>query len=136
MNLIDRLQIFTRVAELRSFTQTADDFGLPKASVSTAVQQLEAEIGVRLLHRTTRKVELTQDGHAFYERSKDLLAAIEETQTMFRQGGEALRGRVRIDMSSVFARDAVIPKLPELLALHPLLEFEVSSTERFVDLVR
>jgi DNA-binding transcriptional LysR family regulator len=81
-------------------------------------------------------VELTQDGHAFYERSKDLLADIEETQTMFQQGGEALRGRVRIDMSLVFARDAVIPKLPELLALHPLLEFEVSSAERFVDLVR
>jgi DNA-binding transcriptional LysR family regulator len=135
MNLIDRLQIFTRVAELRSFTQTADDFGMPKASISTAVQHLEAEIGVRLLHRTTRKVELTHDGHTFYERSKDLLADIEETQTMFQQGGEALRGRVRIDMSTVFARHAVIPKLPQLLALHPLLEVELSSTERFVDLV-
>jgi DNA-binding transcriptional LysR family regulator len=136
MNLIDRLQIFTRVAELRSFTQTADDFGMPKASISTAVQQLEAELGARLLHRTTRKVELTQDGHAFYERSKDLLADIEETQTMFRHGGEGLRGRVRIDMSTAFARHAVIPKLPQLLALHPLLEVELSSTERFVDLVR
>jgi DNA-binding transcriptional LysR family regulator len=136
MNLIDRLQIFTRVAELRSFTQTADDFGLPKASVSTAVQQLEAEIGARLLHRTTRKVELTQDGHAFYERSKDLLADIEETQTMFQHSDEGLRGRVRIDMSTAFARYAVIPKLPQLLELHPLLEVELSSTERFVDLVR
>ncbi len=136
MSLIDRMHIFTRVAELRSFTHTADDFGMPKASISTAVQQLEAELGTRLLHRTTRKVELTQDGHAFYERSKDLLADIEETQAMFQHGGEALRGRLRIDMSTVFARNAVIPKLPQLLALHPSLEFEISSTERFVDLVR
>ncbi len=136
MNPIDRMHIFTRVAELGSFTQAADDFGMQKGSVSTAVQQLEAELGTRLLHRTTRKVQLTQDGQAFYERSKDLLADIDELQTMFRQGGGALRGRVRIDMSTGIARNAVIPRLPELLALHPLLELEISSTERFVDLVR
>jgi DNA-binding transcriptional LysR family regulator len=136
MNPIDRMHVFTRVAELGSFTQTADDFGMPKASISTAVQQLEAQLGTRLLHRTTRKVQLTQDGQAFYERSKDLLAEIEEAQTMFQQGGEALRGRVRIDMSTGIARHAVIPRLPELLKLHPLLELELSSTERFVDVVR
>jgi DNA-binding transcriptional LysR family regulator len=136
MNPIDRMHVFTRVAELGSFTQTADDFGMPKASISTAVQQLEAQLGTRLLHRTTRKVQLTQDGQAFYERSKDLLADIEEAQTMFQQGGEALRGRVRIDMSTGIARHAVIPRLPELLKLHPLLEMELSSTERFVDVVR
>jgi DNA-binding transcriptional LysR family regulator len=136
MNLIDQMQIFKRVAELGSFTQTADDFGLPKASVSTAVQQLEAQLGVRLLHRTTRRVELTQDGRAFFERSQDLLADVEELQSMFRQDGAALRGRVRIDMSTGIARSAVIPQLPHLLAQHPALEIELSSTERFVDLVR
>ena len=129
--------IFTRVAELASFTQAADALGLPKASVSTAVQQLEAELGTRLLHRTTRKVQPTQDGQAFYERCKDLLADVDEVQTMFQQqGGQNLRGRVRIDMSTSMARHAVIPRLPELLALHPLLELEISSTERRVDLVR
>jgi DNA-binding transcriptional LysR family regulator len=136
MNLIDRLQIFVRVAELNSFRQTADDFGIPKASVSTAVKQLEAEIGTRLFHRTTRKVALTHDGHAFYSRSTDLLAEIDDAKTMFHQKTGILRGRVRIDMSTAFARYAVIPKLPQLIAMHPLLEFEVSSTERFVDLVR
>ncbi len=131
------MHIFTRVAELASFTQAADALGLPKASVSTAVQQLEAELGARLLHRTTRKVQLTQDGQAFYERCKDLLADVDEVQTMFQQqGAQNLRGRVRIDMSTGMARNAVIPRLPELLALHPLLELELSSTERRVDLVR
>jgi DNA-binding transcriptional LysR family regulator len=137
MSTLDRMQIFARVAELSSFTQAADALGLPKASVSTAVQQLEAELGTRLLHRTTRKVQPTQDGRAFYERCKDLLADMDELQTMFQQqGAQNLRGRVRIDMSTTMARQTVIPRMPELLALHPLLELEISSTERRVDLVR
>ncbi len=137
MSTLDRMLIFTRVAELASFTQAADALGLPKASVSTAVQQLEAELGTRPLHRTTRKVQPTQDGQAFYERCKDLLADVDEVQTMFQQQGmQNLRGRVRIDMSTSMARHAIIPRLPELLALHPLLELEISSTERRVDLVR
>lgn len=137
MNAIDRMQIFQRVAELASFTQAAQSLGLPKASASTAVQQLETELGVRLLHRTTRRVQLTQDGQAFYERSRDLLADLDELTTMFRQDeGQALRGRVRIDMSTGLARRIVVPRLPELLGAHPELEVELSSTERRVDLVR
>lgn len=131
------MYIFTRVAELNSFTQAADDLSLPKASVSTAIQKLESSLGTRLLHRTTRKVQLTQDGQAFYERSKDLLADMDELQTMFQlQGAQALSGRVRLDMSTVFARHAVIPRLAELMRSYPLLEVELSSTDRRVDLVR
>ena len=100
MNPLDRMQIFARVAELSSFTQAAQVLGLPKASASLAVQQLEAHLGTRLLHRTTRRVQLTQDGQAFYERCKDLLDDVDELQAMFQQpDGTALRGRVRIDMS-------------------------------------
>ena len=134
---LDRMHIFTRVAELASFTQAADVLGLPKASVSNAVRQLEAALGTRLLHRTTRRVAPTQDGEVFYERCKDLLADADELQTMFQQpGAQALRGRVRVDMSTGIAHQSVIPQLPELLALHPLLQLEISSTERRVDLVR
>ena len=137
MNTLEQMQIFTRVAELASFTQAAESLGLPKASVSTAVQQLEAALGTRLLHRTTRRVQVTQDGQAFYERSKDLLSDMDDLQTMFQQPGTlALRGRVRLDMSTGIARHAVIPRLPELLLAHPLLEIELSSTERRVDVVR
>jgi DNA-binding transcriptional LysR family regulator len=138
MNPLDRLQIFHRVAELASFTQAALSLGLPKASASSAVQQLESQLGARLLHRTTRRVQLTQDGQAFYERSKDVLADMEELQAMFAQqpGSAGLSGRVRVDMSTSIARDLVIPRLPELLQAHPLLTLEISSTERRVDLVR
>jgi len=137
MNPLDRMQIFARVAELNSFTQAARVLGIPKASASLAVQQLEAQLGTRLLHRTTRRVQLTQDGLAYYERCKDVLDDVEELQGMFQQPeGTALRGRVRIDMSTGVARHMVLPRLPELLQRHPLLEVEVSSTDRRVDLVR
>lgn len=136
MKTIEGLQIFVRVAELSSFTQAAEQLALPKARVSTAVQQLEGQLGTRLLHRTTRKVQLTQDGQAFYERSKDLLADVDELQGMFQQGVQALRGRLRVDMPTLIARDQIIPRLPEFLAAHPQLSFEFSSTDRRVDLVR
>jgi DNA-binding transcriptional LysR family regulator len=96
-------------------------------------------LGTRLLHRTTRSVALTQDGQAFYERSKDALADMDELQAMFQQpnatDSSVLKGRVRVDMSTVMARMAVLPRLPELLQRHPQLEIELSSTERRVDLV-
>jgi DNA-binding transcriptional LysR family regulator len=132
----EQLQIYTRVAELASFTQAADSLGLPKASVSQAVQQLESSLGTRLLHRTTRRVQTTQDGQVFYERCKDLLAQLDEAQALFRTGGEAARGRLRVDMPSGVARQQVLPRLGEFLALHPELELELSSTDRRVDLVR
>ena len=135
-NRLDHLQIFARVAELSSFTQAAERLGMPKARVSTAVQQLEALLGARLLHRTTRKVQMTQDGLAFYERCKDVLADLDELQAMFQRGPQALRGRLRVDMPTGVARDQVLPRLPEFLAAHPHLNIELSSTDRRVDLVR
>ncbi|MGZ5818989.1 MAG: LysR family transcriptional regulator [Burkholderiaceae bacterium] len=136
MNRLEAMQIFVRVAELASFTQAADSMGLPKASISSAVKQLESLLGTRLLHRTTRKVQLTQDGQTVYERSKDLLADMDELQSMFQQGEAAISGRLRVDMSSGVARNIVIPQLPAFLEVHPRLELELSSTDRRVDIVR
>lgn len=137
MSLTQHLHVFARVAELNSFTQAAEQLGMPRASVSTAVQQLENQLGTRLLHRTTRRVQLTQDGLVCYERCKDLLSDLEELQSLFQHaGGAALSGRVRIDMPSGMARTAVMPRLPELLSLHPQLALEISSTDRRVDIVR
>ncbi len=136
VNQLEAMQIYLRVAELASFTQAADSMGLPKASVSGAVQQLEAMLGTRLLHRTTRKVQMTQDGRVFYERSKDVLADMDELSAMFQLGQSALSGRLRVDMSSGIAQNIVMPRLAEFLRAHPGLEVELSSTDRRVDLVR
>jgi len=133
---LQELRIFTRVAELGSYTRAADQLGLAKGRVSAAVQHLEAQIGARLLHRTTRQVRLTTDGEQFLERSKELLADAEQLQVMFQPVAAGLRGRVRIDLPNTFARDVVIPRLPQLLAAHPLLEIGISSTDQRVDVVR
>ncbi len=78
MHQLDAMRIFVRVTQTGSFTQAADSLGLPRASVSNAIKQLEAKLGTRLLHRTTRRVQLTQDGQACLERCQDLLADMEE----------------------------------------------------------
>ncbi|MFZ6843896.1 LysR family transcriptional regulator [Undibacterium sp. RuTC16W] len=136
MNQLEAMQIYVRVAELASFTQAADSLGLPKASISTAIKQLESLLGTRLLNRTTRTVQMTQDGVLFYERSKDMLADMDELQTMFQQGEGEISGRLRIDLPIGVARYILIPRLPEFLQGLPKLEVEISSTDRRVDLVR
>lgn len=134
MNRIEAMHIFVRVAELASFTKAADSLGLPKASTSTAVQQLEAHLGTQLLHRTTRKVQMTQDGQRFYERCKDLLADMDELSSMFQQAPQSIRGRLRVDMNSSIAK-RIIPSLPQFLREHPQLQVELSCTDRRVDVV-
>jgi len=132
----ENLHIFARVAELASFTRAADSLGLPKASVSGAIQQLESQLGTQLLHRTTRKVQLTQDGQVFYERSKDLVSDMDDLENMFRQGSSGLTGRLRVDMPHNLGRNLIIPRLPEFLQQHPQLHLELSSTDRRVDVIR
>ncbi|MBZ2205882.1 LysR family transcriptional regulator [Massilia soli] len=128
------LQVFVRVAELGSFTKAADSLGMSKASVSVAISQLEASVGTRLLQRTTRKVQMTQDGHSFYERSKQVLADIEDLRGMF-QGEAEISGRLRVDMPLGVARHIVLPKLAAFLEAHPQIKVELSSTDRRVDVV-
>ena len=135
MHPIEAMQIFVRVAELTSFSAAAAQLGLAKASASGAVQQLEERLGTRLLHRTTRRVQLTQDGQVYYERCKDLLADLDEAQTLFQADPGQLRGRLRVDMPQAVARDVVLPRLPEFLARYPGLTLELSSTDRRVDVV-
>ena len=134
MNL-DELRIFSRVADLASFSRAAEQLGLARGHVSTSVRQLEARLGTRLLQRTTRSVHLTQDGERFLVRCQELLAEAEQLQAMFQSGSGGLSGRLRIDLPNTFARDVIIPRLPEFLSAHPLLEVGISTTDRRVDLV-
>jgi DNA-binding transcriptional LysR family regulator len=133
---LDELRIFARVAELGSFTRAAEQLGLAKGRVSAAIRQLETDVGARLLQRTTRSVRLTLDGEQFLERCKDLLADAEQLQAMFQPAASGLRGRLRIDLPNTLARELIIPKLPDFLAAHPLLEVGISTTDRRVDVVQ
>jgi DNA-binding transcriptional LysR family regulator len=132
---LEALRIFVKVAELASFTRAAEHLGMPKARASLRVQALEAELGVRLLQRTTRTVRPTGDGEQLLPRAKQLVVEAEELGAMF-QGNRTLRGVVRIDLPINLARDIVIPRLPEFLAAHPQLEIQISTTDRRVEVVR
>lgn len=133
---LDALRIFLHVAETASFTQAADRMGLTRARVSAVVQRLEAEFGTRLFHRTTRTVQITDDGRLLAERAQSLLAEAEEVQSLFQRQPAALQGRIRADVPLLMASRVIIPRLPEFLARHPRLEVDLSSTDRRVDLVR
>ncbi|MGA9702214.1 LysR family transcriptional regulator [Pseudomonas sp.] len=135
MNKLELLRTFVRVTELSSFTQAGESLGLPRSTVSEHVQALEELLGARLLQRTTRKVQATQDGRVLYERSKDLLSHMEELEGLFRQDEAQLSGRIRMDMPNVMARDLILPRLPEFMQAHPLIELEISTTDRQVDLL-
>ncbi|MDB6062675.1 MAG: LysR family transcriptional regulator [Verrucomicrobiaceae bacterium] len=132
----ETMQIFMRVAELASFTQAAQSLGLPKASISTAIQRLESGLGTRLLHRTTRRVQMTQDGQIFYERCREMLSDMDELEGLFRSEQQALTGRLRVDLPMGAARALVLPRLGEFLRAHPHVEIELGSTDRRVDVVR
>lgn len=127
--------MFVNVAELSSFTRAAEHLGLSKARVSSAVRALEADVGSRLLQRSTRAVRLTADGEEFLSRARQLVSDADDLSAMFR-APSTLRGRVRLDMPQSLARSLFIPKLSELYAAHPLLELQLSTTDRRVDVVR
>jgi len=135
MDRIDQLRIFIRVAQSGGFTVAADQLGLPRPTVSLAVQQLEARLGARLLNRTTRRVSLTQDGEALLERGMALVADSEELEQLFRPQAQALRGRLRVDLPSRIARRQVAPALPAFFARHPGIELDLGSSDRAIDLV-
>ena len=132
---IDTLRMFLKVAELASFTRAAEHLGMSKARVSMAVRALETDIGNRLLQRSTRAVRLTPDGEEFVVRARQLVSDADELASLF-QAPSSLRGRVRIDMPQSVGRTMFISRLPELLAAHPHIEVQLSTTDRRVDVIR
>jgi DNA-binding transcriptional LysR family regulator len=135
MNKLELLRSFVRVTELSSFTQASEALSLPRSTVSEHVQALEELLGTRLLLRTTRKVQATPDGEVLYERSKDMLAQMDELEGLFRSDA-TLSGRLRVDMPTAMAHNIVLPRLSEFLSEHPGIDLEISSSDRRVDLVR
>ncbi|UCZ85237.1 LysR family transcriptional regulator [Pseudomonas sp. L5B5] len=136
MDRFNAMRVFTRIVELGGFTRAADSLQLPRASVTILIKQLEAHLGVQLLHRTTRQVSPTLDGAAYYQRCVRLLADLEETEAVFSQARHNPRGILRIDMPAGIGRLIVMPALPEFSACYPLIELEIGLNDRPVDLVR
>ena len=128
------MRLFTRVVERRSFTRAAEDLGLPRSTVTDAIKQLEARLGVRLLQRTTRHVSPTLDGEAYYQRCLRILSDIEDAEGAF--AGTKPKGVLRVDVHGTLARHFVLPNLPSFLETYPDIEFQMTEGDRFVDLIR
>jgi LysR family transcriptional regulator, regulator for bpeEF and oprC len=135
MDKIRALQTFALVAELGSFSKAATALQLPNASVSTLVAQLEAHLQTKLLARTTRRVSLTDDGNAYLEGARRLLADMAELDSTITRAGVISRGRLRIDVPAAAGRHFFAPSLPDFFARYPDISIEIGSTDRPVDLV-
>lgn len=136
MDRFQAMQVFTRVVDANSFTRAADMLGLPRATVTTIIQNLEALLQVRLLNRTTRRISLTPDGAAYYEHCARILGDVEETESSFRDVARGPKGRLRIDVPSPIGRLVLIPRLCEFRARYPEVELVIGMGDRLVDLVR
>ncbi|UJR86981.1 Hypothetical protein I5071_90820 [Sandaracinus amylolyticus] len=132
---IESVRVFVRVAELRSFTQAARQLGMPKARASAHVQKLEAALGTQLLQRSTRIVRPTPEGEQLLKRARGFLVEADEIAALF-QAERGLRGRVRVELPNLIARELVIPRIPELLERHPQLELEIRATGRAATALR
>ena len=136
MDRLQAMQVFTRVVDTNSFTKAAETLDLPRASVTTIIQNLEAFLGVRLMHRTTRRLSLTPDGAAYYERCVRILADVEETETSLQNGNKKPHGKLRIDMPGSIGRTLVIPALCEFHAKYPDIDLQLGLSDRPVDLLQ
>jgi len=135
MDRIELFKVFVRVVESGSFTRAATTLGLPRSSISAAIQTLETRVGVRLLARTTRKVAPTQDGIAFYERCLRTIADVEEIENLFREDAVRPSGRIRVDVPGRIGRLVLAPALPDFLTRFPEIDIDFGSTDRSVNLI-
>jgi LysR family transcriptional regulator for bpeEF and oprC len=136
MDRLQAMQVFTRVVDTNSFTRAAETLDLPRASVTTIIQNLEAFLGTRLMHRTTRRLSLTPDGAAYYERCVRILADVEETEASFQSGNKKPHGKLRIDMPGSIGRLLVIPSLCEFHTRYPDIDLQLGLSDRPVDLLQ
>lgn len=134
MDRLDRMQLFVRIVERRSFAAAAADFDLARSTVTEAVKNLERSLGVRLLERTTRHVGPTLDGQAFYERCVAILSEVEEAESLFHEAEP--RGLLRIDAHPLLTQTFLLPHLNAFLDRYPLLDLQLGQGDRLVDLVR
>jgi DNA-binding transcriptional LysR family regulator len=135
MDRFDAMQAFVRVVETGSFTKAAETLHMSKTTVTQLVQQLEARLRVRLLNRTTRKVNVTADGAAYYERVLRLLEDMEDTETSLSSATLTPRGRLRVDVPSPLARMILIPALPAFHARYPEIQLDMGVSDRMVDII-
>jgi len=135
MDSIQAMRVFARVVEAGTFTRAADSLQLPKGTITKHVQALEARLRVKLLNRTTRRVTVTAEGAAYYDRAVRLLADFDDIEASMTNARANPRGRLRVDVGTSTARLLIIPRLAEFHARYPDIQIDLGVSDRPVDLV-
>jgi LysR family transcriptional regulator for bpeEF and oprC len=135
MDRFRTMQLFAQVAELGSFRKAADRMGLPASTVSTVIQSLERDLGVRLLQRTTRRVSLTEEGMTYLDACTRVLADLEDVDALFARVRHSPRGIVRVDLPERLARLVIIPALPGFFELYPDIQLRLAARGQLANLV-
>ena len=135
MDRLGAIEVFAQVVESGSFAKAAERLGLSTSATSRHVADLEAHLQTRLLNRTTRRVSLTESGRAFYERAVQLLADLEEAEQEAARAAVVPRGTIRLTTSVNFGVRHLAPAIAEFLGRHAEVRFDVSLSDRVVDLI-
>jgi LysR family transcriptional regulator for bpeEF and oprC len=135
MDQIQSMRVFARVVETGSFTRAAESLEMPRGSATKLVQQLETRLKVKLLNRTTRRVTVTPDGAAYYERAARLLNDLEELESAMTLAQGKPGGRLRVDVGSSVASLLIIPALPDFYRRYPDIQLDLGVGDRPVDLI-
>lgn len=135
MDKYQEMRIFAAVADAGSFVSAADGLGLSKAAVSRYVSDLEQRLGVRLMHRTTRKLSLTPEGEVFLARCREILASIEASETELSTRTDTASGLLKISVPVSFGITHLAPLWSEFLEAHPNVSLDVQLADRVIDLV-
>ena len=132
-NAFAGVEIFIAVVKAGSFTAAAAHLGITKSAVAKSVAQLEERLGVKLLHRTTRRLSLTPEGVAYLEQAEAALDQLRSAEDVARSKASMVRGVLRVDMPAAFGRRIAMPILLDILRAHPDLRLEASFSDRIID---
>lgn len=137
MDKVKAMRTFVRIVEANSFSKAAETLGLPRASLTATMQNLEAFLGTQLLQRTTRRLSLTADGADYLKSCLDILSAIDESELAFRgPNAKKPKGKLRIDLPGAVGRKLVLPRIAQFHALYPEVELVISLSDRLVDIMQ
>jgi LysR family transcriptional regulator, regulator for bpeEF and oprC len=135
MDQLLALRVFVRIADAGTFARAADSLDMPKPTVTKLIQNLENHLGVRLLQRTTRRVTVTPEGAAYYERASRLVSELEDMDAAAANTRAKPKGRLRVEIGSSLANLILIPALPEFCVRYPDIELELGVSDRLADLI-
>lgn len=135
MDQLLALRMFVRIAEAGTFSKAADTLNIPRPTATKLIKDLEAHLGVKLLQRSTRRVTVTAEGAAYYERAALLLDDVEEMDALVAHTRAQPRGRLRVDIGSSLANLILIPALSDFRAKYPEIRIDLGVSDRSVDLI-